>query len=898
MSQSYILNRPQIWPLLTEQIESMHQKKTLKLNSITTKIPLADLVEGIHEFLNSYSPPLELERLSLQNNQIIELPANITSIAAHMKYLDLHQNHLSHISKNIIKEFESLEILDLSSNRLYTLPSSLNQLQHLKIISIGDNRFKYLPPVLCELRALNLLEVADNPLVLPAQELIKSFQNQHSESDWIEELKSYLHANKSLLEFKIHEQQQQMQQQQSSQNGSKPNLYPPPQLPSAAPPILRSKSTSETKSKASKAARRMGLIIKKSEEKAAASNGTTLENGNHSGTSTANTTLEDSTNNSSVFSPASDFVNTDYSSTLNLPHSASAAQTTFNVVTPPLPTASAVTATNSNASTLSRSSSRNRTRSNTLKEIDKILEKNENVDTEHKSGAYFRRLSTLQENPSDERDGILQQHQEILQRQTLAPRHDDTSSKSLPATTAATSRPAPAIVASDISPSRGHNGGNGTSNSIGTGNVNKYTSSTIVKVSRKILFSFSELHSSVRRFTGFCADKKITIKMVSLLYTTKSNIDLLVENLEVMEETGSNMDQITSSLHVCINSFKSIMNLLSENFSTFVVKIDVCFIRMLYLTLFGSFNELLNAYRILVPPTKQSKFNVPTLPSNAVDSKQKLSVNTSLILEKTSEVDEKLYVTIDSATTNASNIFSELSKAINKSALASATSANPVINANVANKVKELTNVCMSSMDITKRLKTKLITIRNNPSQTSKKAFGEDINLFIKAMVQTLASVKGLVKDLPILDDIRASMSNLTKTAKEVTYMLELSSYRLLATDAAANGSSQHPPPLVTIPSVSNLFPQSSHPSLQNHSLSSANLAQLSSNTGQGHTNSLTPIRTPLTATPLVSPVNTNFHGPMTVPAQSTGQYYAKNGLNPFDGLIMAYNDGEKGEEE
>ncbi|KAG2731962.1 hypothetical protein G9P44_004379 [Scheffersomyces stipitis] len=947
MSQSYLLHKSQLWPLLTDQLDAVHRKKSIKLANLPgSKLVVSDIIEVIKDFVNSYNPPLELERLSLQSCQLSEISGNFSSFSSSIKYLDLHQNNVHSISESIISCFPSLEILDLSSNNLSTLPGNLSQLKNLRIISIRNNKFKYLPPVLAELPSINLMEIAENPLVVPSLELIRSLQKSNSDYDWILELKSYLMAHKSLLDFKIQEQQQNLQKQ------SQP-LSAPPALPNSQQPMLTRPKSISDKSKASRAARRMGLLIKREDASSPPSSADASSVSIHdstndtfasSGVSNANSTLDDTTasfpfasqaqtngnhsiiNTTSILTGGSDYLHTDFTNTLSNPSSASAIETSFSIVTPPPPnmtmsTTTATTASNSptsiaapisktanasvassnttsNVSTLSRPTSRNRSRSNTLKEIDRILEKNDKVDTEHKSGAYFRRLSTLQEIPGDKKD-VQSENVRSIQNSQTTKTNEDTITK----THSAANRTAPAIVSNDISPSR--------TNPVAVANK-KHSISSIVKVSRKVLFSFSELHSSVRRFTGFCADKKVTMKMVSLLYTTKSNIDSLVENLEIMEETGTNLDQIVASLHVCISSFKAIMTLLSENFASFVDKIDVCFIRMLYLTLYGSFNELLNAYRTLVPAVQKPppKFNVPVTAAATESTKQKLSINTTHFDHD--DVDEKLYVTIDSATTTAQNIFSELNKAINKSAIASASSSDPATNASVANKVNELTNVCVSFFDITKRLKTKLITIRNNPSQTTKKSFGEDINLFIKSIVQTLACVKGIVKDLPILDDIRASMSTLTKTAKEVTYMLEVSSYKTLATDSTGT---QYPPALVSIPSVSNLFtPVSAHPPLQ--SPSSVNLAQLASNGNMGVTR--TPLTSSLTAssiktsslsisgpssstlgnitntaagvTPMGSPGLVNGHniGPLTAPTQSSGQYYAKNGMNPFDGLIMA----------
>ncbi|ODV80852.1 uncharacterized protein CANTADRAFT_25224 [Suhomyces tanzawaensis NRRL Y-17324] len=957
MTQSHLALQSQVILLLQEQVEQIKLKRTLKLNRINhnEKLAISEVIECIHEFINSFQPPLKLERLSLQSNQIQELPANLSIIAGNIRYLDLHNNDLTNLS-DIIKEFTSLEILDLSSNRLWNLPSIsiLGNLRNLRVISLKENKFKYLPPVLGELSSLNLIEVAGNPLILPSLDVIKLYQHQRPDLDWVSELKNYMLTNKSLLEFKL-------QEQHESKIKMNQNL---PQ-PAANHPALvaRSKSISETKSKASKAARRMGLIIKKPDG--------AVEAGSNSHSSSnptsANTTIDDSTTNSSydIINPSSD-----YSLTLNLPHSASATETSFNVGTPPLvnPTSTATTVpstqtnspslstttlkttvpsivttnsnnppnasnpssvSSSNMSTLSRPTSRNRSRSNTLKEIDKILEKNDIVDTEHKSGAYFRRLSTLQENPNDETlslnqqyniskminnssthnpqtttsshsQTVLNQHihqtqgQENLQRQhlllVLHVKDDLTTPIKSPASVLGGAR-SNSLPSNEVSPARIAN------------SVKKYNSTTIVKVSRKILFSFSELHSSVRRFTGFCVDKKITMKMVSFLYTTKSNIDGLVENLELMEENGNNLDQIISSLHTCIGSFRSIMNLLNENLSAFVAKIDVCFIRMLYLTLYGSFNEFLNAYRILVPNSKPPTFNAPT----ASEPKQKLSVNTNVFYEN-DDMDEKLYRSIEIATSNAQVVFGELTRAIGKSAIASTTSAsNPGISHSVATKVKELTNVCMNSMDITKRLKTKLITIRNNASQTTKRLFWDDINLFLKAIIQTFSSVKGIMKDLPILNEVRGSMANLTKTTKDVTLLLEVSSYKFMPSDNSSQGhSSNNPPLLASIPSVSNLFtPSTAHPLSQN-SLSLANLSQLNTSGGtrtpfvgqQANQSIAVPTNLDSIATPNLSPgilVGNGPHAaPVTAPAQSTGQYFAKNGMNPFDGLIIANRDKTK----
>lgn len=834
--------------LLTEQKDQVKLRRALKLNHLAKshpKLSMSEVIECIHEFLYSFQPPLELERLSLQGNNLENLPLNFAIIANHIKYLDLQNNKLVDLPRSVTRA-TNLEILDLSKNRISNLQKQdILKLKSLRVLSLKENNLVVLPPVLGEIPHLHLLEVADNPLQFPLVEVIKSFQKHGTDLEWMLELKNYLVANAPMLESKLKE------------------IDPRPTLQNTAPAINRSKSISETKTKASKAARRMGLIIRKP------------DSGSEDREPTTDIT-------DSLFD--SDF------SSVNLPLSMS---DSLPLKTSPIPSTSIATTAvpktsislNSSPSTTPRPPSRTRSRSNTMKEIDIILEKNETVDTEHKSGAYFRRLSTLQELPGDEA-------KKISSERPSSTRTTDMTASSKRVENAITE---PSIASEtnnvqnnvqkaqvDTSPSR--------SELKADLHAANYNVAAIIKVSRKVLFAFSELHSSVRRFTGFCVDKKITMKMVTYLFTAKSNIDGLVENLETAEETGNNIELIVQALRSSITSIKAMMVLLSDNFPLFVAKIDVCFVRMLYLTLFGSFNELQNAYALIAPSSKVAP----------VDNKPKqLTINTNLANEL-DEVDGQLYNSIEHATTNAQTVFSELTKAMSKSAIASAQNPNgQAFNSALTSKVKDLTNVCVASMDVTKRVKTKLITIRNNPSQTTKKLFWDDISLFLKMIIQTFSSVKGIMKDMPILNDIRRSMATLTKATKDVTVLLEASSYKLMSQESGAPTTQ---PALQHMPSVSNIFtPLTAHPSLATHSLSQVNLVQAAQNASYA--------RTPMGATlgsttqsilppalhhdgtassPLASPGAITGGASMTAPANSSGLYYARIGMNPFDGLIMA----------
>lgn len=930
-----------VFDFLNEQLDVIKLKKSLKLNSLKhyfPTVPLADVIEYVYQYVNSIDPPLDIERISLANNSLDSLPLNFKLLTKTIRYLDLHNNNFYELPMEIY-EFLDLEFLDASNNHLsYLSKSRMKHLSNLRLISLKNNRFKYLPPVLGDLPHLNLIEVGDNPLSLPPMEMIQKLQKQLAELDWVKELKTYLQINASLIESKIYDTDSSGHSNASSIISSYTSHSKTPSIStsnSSTPQLSRSKNLSETKTKSSKAARRMGLIIKKPDD-------------------IVNSSVDESQENDSTNSG-------DFPSPLAFPNPSSAIDTSFNLISPSLnpgtTTTSTATTVNSHVTgsqtnsppmtpTLASASRlpKPRSRSNTLLEIDKMLEHNDNVDTEHKLGAYFRRLSTLAEIPVDELNKLnnhLNSHL-IPGSSASAPstsmnsnassrngsvsnpniRHGQSGSTSgiedaedqvsrvranstLPTKSPPILKNNPSAL-SESSPNKSKR-------------LNDAETTMLINVSRKVLFSFSELHSSVRRFSGFCVDKKVTIKMVSYLYTAKANIDSLVENLELMEENTNNHDKILESLNICIQSFKNILALLSENFSSFVVKIDICFIRMLYLTVYGSFNEIFNAYRILVPSANSMKSPKP------IDRQKPtgLSINTNVGPETNNmeDVDAKLYDSIEIATSTAQEVFSELTRVISKSAIANANNVSSnssgvdEIGPQVAGKVRELTTVCVSSMDITKRLRTKLITIRNNASFTTQKMFWDDTNLFLKAIIQTFSAVKNLMKDLPVLNEIRSSMAILTKSTKDVTILLEASSYKSMSNDFTGNPSATHPPALSSIPSVSNIFtPLSSHPthsssytnipSHQPHpnSHSQLNLAQLQ-NAQQVRTplvaalgpaaQAILPLNSEsapptlhhsgLGASPIISPSN-QFDNP----PQTSGQYFANNGVNPFDGLIMA----------
>lgn len=886
----------ELYHLFRDQIDLIKLKRTalIKLSNFPQDISLSTICEVLAEYLLLFNPPISLERLLLADNALTTLPSEIELLCGIcMRYLDLHNNNFYSIPSVIGNCCPRLEGLDLSLNHLSSLPRHVFlNLPDLKVLLLKNNDFNYLPPFLGEMINLEAIGVAENPLLMPTIDVIKSMPGGTND------LKAYLLSNSTTLDQHIQ------------------NLVLNSQRAPSTPSVARTRSLSDTRSKSLKASRRMGLIIN--------SNKTTPDDAPRTGSSLGSS-IDSFTPSKPERKPLlpdndnSDLANLLERSDPSFQLELTSGPTTYTTSTA---TRSRSTSPSGGHSTSAPSRAvRSRSRSNTLKEINAMLENSELGDSDHKSGAYFRRLSTLQERPSDE---AFRASQEEL---TAISRDEENSKRSAaPQNTQDVSPLKQALRKASInSHTPGEVVPSHVANSSHFESHGNHDLGTVLKVARKVLYSFSEVHSSIKRFTGFCSDRRVTLKVVPLLHMTKGNIDSLVETMEAVEDNAENQDAIMNAVHACITTFKQIFEIVIENFPSFVAKIDVCFIRMVYLTLYGSLNEVQNAYKLLnpfglsakVPATlarNQSGLALPTLDpkkqlQSAAAAEEFLAINGDQNgVQAESEqmgaegIDEKLYQCIDLATANAQIVFSELTKAIGKSAIASAnTNGTQPMNPAVSTKFKELANVCISSMEITKRLTSKLSTIRTNQTQAMRRLFWDDTNLFLKAILQTFSSVKGIMKDAPILNEVRQSMASLTKTTKDLTIFLEASSYKsmsdstVLATHLQASLVSAMLTP--TAPSsLSSL-----------HSSSAINLPQLGG--------SVALVRTPLVATvgaaaaqailphsdsghniissaagnppaaftipPLVSTdvLNTGLH---TAPVQSMEQYYAKN-VNPFD---------------
>lgn len=101
--------------------------------------------------------------INLQGNEISTIPPTIESLASVLTALDLSSNRIASIPAQVCGLF-TLRDLNLSRNKLIALPEDFGSLKALQRVNVSVNRLTALPPSLAELGALQELDVSKNQL--------------------------------------------------------------------------------------------------------------------------------------------------------------------------------------------------------------------------------------------------------------------------------------------------------------------------------------------------------------------------------------------------------------------------------------------------------------------------------------------------------------------------------------------------------------------------------------------------------------------------------------------------------------------------------------------------------------------------------------------------------------
>ena len=67
-----------------------------------------------------------------------------------------------------------LELLDLSFNRLGTIPEDVGGMKALRVLSLLHNRIENVPPNIASMDTLSILRLGGNPLVLDLRRLVEA----------------------------------------------------------------------------------------------------------------------------------------------------------------------------------------------------------------------------------------------------------------------------------------------------------------------------------------------------------------------------------------------------------------------------------------------------------------------------------------------------------------------------------------------------------------------------------------------------------------------------------------------------------------------------------------------------------------------------------------------------
>ncbi len=122
------------------------------------------LLQGLHlsAWPTYLKPPPSLEWIDLSHNRLTTVPAVLFE-QKRLRYLSLAHNEIT-LFPGTCAVWTELEVLDLSHNRLKALPLGIGELRSLRILDLSYNELGTLPPEIMALSTLTELRLRGNPL--------------------------------------------------------------------------------------------------------------------------------------------------------------------------------------------------------------------------------------------------------------------------------------------------------------------------------------------------------------------------------------------------------------------------------------------------------------------------------------------------------------------------------------------------------------------------------------------------------------------------------------------------------------------------------------------------------------------------------------------------------------
>lgn len=191
---------------------------------------------------------------------------------------------------------------------------------------------------------------------------------------------------------------------------------------------------------------------------------------------------------------------------------------------------------------------------------------------------------------------------------------------------------------------------------------------------------------------------------------------------------------------------------------------------------------------------KQTEGHAATNREGGTDSD---SGSPSVSMTMGTNVDLQLYQTLGTVVIMVNVVYDQLTSEISKAAIAS-TKGQQELTDSLLSKIRDLTETCCQAMELSKSLNDRLHVLTSD-AETSEKYLTnsekvktwENINAFLKSIISILANTKVVMADMPALNEIRPNLASLAKITKDVTVILDLSSYKGVSMIAAQNQPQQ-----------------------------------------------------------------------------------------------------------
>lgn len=687
-----------------------------------------DLEQLPPHIINSLSTNHGLCKISFKGNSLRSVPDCLGALP-NLYYLNLSHNKFNEVPPCIVG-LSNLEILDMSSNSLSRLPSFLVSLPHLQGLSLVNNKFEVFPPVIADLEQLVILELNDNPIRVPSN--ILSLSDAPDEESWLGAVRHHIRSSRAEIENAL-------QSGATNQTQTHADIGT-----GASTERMRSASESNVNPRAAK---RMGFVMSRHATDQSYVANLHARGLSHDANILKNASFGKQPSQSSLPSPAAGTsVKQSAASTEHHSHARNASSLSstleFADLQPPMP-----------RSPLSKSPFGSPWGSPRPSVTD--------LDSQ---ASFNSRLSTL----AEEHDADSEAGDTEVDSSFLINRESNASSEAGP-THSTTARPAGAIRSL---PETVHE------------------SPFELSQNQQPLFkdSFSEARNVTSASTaaplGLVGQNGASSMNLSSGVQTPSSATMnAVENMAfALEEVGGTLGKITSSLPPAIVA--ALKEAQEHIFNGAWLKALVAFTALLNrLTIPTTFRQVLS--RISRRQQRQLASSI-ILAFPELESAWRHMQRSKLMPMITDSIsqDEQLHAQLDYASKCAQSVLALLNNVVAKSAVAAADQTEST--SEMALRVRDLSGVCIRCSSATRSVRALLDRQATTHARTlqlaERRRFWDDVNLFLKAVISTLATVRASLPCLPMLADasVGYEVAKLSRIAKEIPPLLEQSSYRVL----------------------------------------------------------------------------------------------------------------------